>query len=663
MLNELDGFSTRPLVVIPFDGDIDPMTAPGNVFFVSLGDTTHDWTDSGPDSIPSDERDHEGLRRRSGFGRIIGVNQIVWDPATRVLHAKADRLLEEHARYALVVTSGIRAPTGQPLSASEAFRSYQRALDSPDNRWYRKSLAAAEWAARRATPQPHEVVAVSSFTTQSVTYLREKITTQILSAAPPPAPDFNILHGGGRAIFEFDRIESITHNQQIVPDKAAEPGQPYNLTGMRWSPGAVGRIAFGRFTAPDYMIHPGEYIPPRRSRTDVAAPQGSNTLHFTLILPSGPRPANGWPVIVFGHGGNGTRATTPLEIASIPASHGFALICIDNVGHGRGPVSTLTLRMVDGSNVTVPAPGRGFDQDGDGAIGTAEGLLATGSLEIALHTDATLQSGADHLSLIRLIQRGIDADGDGRTEVDPSRIYFFGQSLGAHQGLQLVAYAQPVRASYLVAPFGTAVEARRFSRRSVMGSLLAARRPSLLNAGHGLRSIGGVPVEAPIFDENVPFRGMPPVTNTVPGAMAIQRFWDRIEWRGQIGDATVLAAKLRKRPPTAVSARPLVIWLGRGDQSAMLTESSSIIREGELEDRTVLYRHDLFFAANPTSVKTSHTVYRFQGPSAPTNSITVAIQQQFSRFFASDGTRLERTSPYLETPMMSPLPGQLDFIP
>ena len=36
VLNELDGFSTRPLVVIPFDGDIDPSTVPGNVFFVAL---------------------------------------------------------------------------------------------------------------------------------------------------------------------------------------------------------------------------------------------------------------------------------------------------------------------------------------------------------------------------------------------------------------------------------------------------------------------------------------------------------------------------------------------------------------------------------------------------------------------------------------------------
>jgi hypothetical protein len=105
-----------------------------------------------------------------------------------------------------------------------------------------------------------------------------------------------------------------------------------------------------------------------------------------------------------------------------------------------------------------------------------------------------------------------------------------------------------------------------------------------------------------------------------------------------------------------------VIFIGRGDQSAPLVDSASFVKEGELEGRTVLYRHDLFVAANPTSVRNSHTVYRFQESTA-TDSITDAIQQQFSRFFASDGKVLEQTSPYLETPMRSLLPTRLDFIP
>ena len=660
VLNELDGFSTRPLVSIPFDGDIDPSTVAGNVFFVALGDATDAWSDSGPDSVPADDADHESLRDRRQFGRVTGSNQIVWDPATRMLHAKADRLLDQHTRYALVMTSGVRDAAGQPLAASEQFRRYQDALAEPDDRWYRKTLLAAEWAARRAAPPRTDIVALSSFTTQSITYLREKITSQLLAAPPPPAADFNVGPGGTRAVFSFDRIETITHNQQVSPTGPAVPGEPYNLIGARWVPGAVGRIAFGRFAAPDYLVHPGEYLEPIRSRTGSPQRQGSNTLHFTLTLPAGPAPPNGWPVVVFGHGGNGTRATTPLLIASIPASHGLAVICIDLVGHGRGPASTLTLALTDGSSITLPAPGRGFDQNNDGAIETLEGHNATAPRLLAQYSDAVTQIGVDQLSFVRLIQRGID--GDGEIELDASPIYFLGQSFGAFSNLPFVAYTEAIRASFFLVPPGTPSESRRLSiRRPESGAFLEARTPPLLNSAHGLTSIGGVTMDPPYFDETIPFRDATPRTSTVPGAMAIQRLLDRVEWRGQTGDAAVFARTLRA--PPAGTPRPTVIFFGRGDRSAPLAVSAALVRDGELADRTVLYRHDLFFAANPGAVKNSHTVYRFQGADAPTNPITVAIQQQFSRFFASDGTVLEQTSPYLETPISSDLPAGLDFIP
>ena len=81
VLNQLDGFSLRPRVTIPFDGAIDPATVQGNVFFVSIGDTTDHWTDSGPDSMPTENLDRENLRKRKGFGQVSGINQIVWDHA------------------------------------------------------------------------------------------------------------------------------------------------------------------------------------------------------------------------------------------------------------------------------------------------------------------------------------------------------------------------------------------------------------------------------------------------------------------------------------------------------------------------------------------------------------------------------------------------------
>src|SRR5262249_13525061 len=150
------------------------------------------------------------------------------------------------------------------------------------------------------------------------------------------------------------------------------------------------------------------------------------------------------------------------------------------------------------------------------------------------YADGVTQISADNVSLVRLIQGGIDADGDGQVDLDPSRIYFLGQSFGAASNVPFVAYTQAVRASFFIVPFGTPIEERRMTAfRPVLGSLLAARIPSLLNSANGLRLIGGVPVNAPFFNENIPFRDVPPLVNDVAGAMAIQRLLDRIEWRGR----------------------------------------------------------------------------------------------------------------------------------
>ena len=60
---------------------------------------------------------------------VVAVTQIVRNSATRMLHAKADRLLDEHTRYALVVTNGMRDANGQPLQPSEECRDYRQPLN------------------------------------------------------------------------------------------------------------------------------------------------------------------------------------------------------------------------------------------------------------------------------------------------------------------------------------------------------------------------------------------------------------------------------------------------------------------------------------------------------------------------------------------------------
>jgi hypothetical protein len=63
-----------------------------------------------------------------GTPRLIGVNQLVWDPPTHVLAAESDEQLRQHTRYAFVVTRGVRDSSSAPVSASagQARASYAR---------------------------------------------------------------------------------------------------------------------------------------------------------------------------------------------------------------------------------------------------------------------------------------------------------------------------------------------------------------------------------------------------------------------------------------------------------------------------------------------------------------------------------------------------------
>ena len=62
--------------------------------------------------------------------------------------------------------------------------------------------------------------------------------------------------------------------------------------------------------------------------------QRVNELYCTLILPSGQKPAAGWPVMILAHAGTQHKDDFALRHAAIAASHGIATLAINAVGHG-----------------------------------------------------------------------------------------------------------------------------------------------------------------------------------------------------------------------------------------------------------------------------------------------------------------------------------------
>src|SRR5262249_33249540 len=201
--------------------------------------------------------------------------------------------------------------------------------------------------------------------------------------------------------------------------------------------------------------------------------------------------------------------------------------------------------------VSVPAGGRGFDQNGDHAIGASEGFDATAPQTIFSDVGGRRQTVADFMQLVRVIETGVDSDGDGSRDLDPSRIYYTGLSLGGQEGAVFLAVEPDVRAGVLTSAGGPQIDNRRLGNmRPALGTLLAERTPSLVNSP-GVVQIGGLAVGPPQFNENMPLRdGLPlavrladgtdqviqsPVINTVAGASAIQDVFDHSTWVYQSG--------------------------------------------------------------------------------------------------------------------------------
>src|SRR5262245_21094552 len=91
ILNSLDGFNLQPRLSIPFTGSIDLTTvSSASIFLFKLGPQP----------------------------RFVGINQVVWDPETTTLYAESDELLDQHERYLLVVTDGVRDTAGSAIDSA-----------------------------------------------------------------------------------------------------------------------------------------------------------------------------------------------------------------------------------------------------------------------------------------------------------------------------------------------------------------------------------------------------------------------------------------------------------------------------------------------------------------------------------------------------------------
>jgi Bacterial Ig-like domain len=610
VLNGLDGFNIQPRITVPFNGPVDVSTVSSSTVFLV-----------------------------SSAGEHVGINQVVWEPASNRLHFESDEQLAEATTYLLVLTRGVRGGDGQLLDGTR-FRhdlNYGQTKD-PAVKAYRKALLDALPLAKAGGANPSEIAAVSLFTTQSITAVSRKIRSQLGDVEPT----FLLGTNGERTVFPVSSVSSITWRRQIST-------APTFSTGGLVLPllAGVGTIAFGSYASPDYQTA-SKVIPPIGTATGTPLPQRTNNVQFSLFAPAGVRPPGGWPVAIFGHGFTDWKNGAPPAVAGTLARNGIATLAINVVGHGGGPLGTYTINRAGQPAVTLALGGRGIDQDGNGSIDSTEGVNAAPPYTLVGNRDGLRQTTIDLMQAVKMLKGGIDVDGDASDDLSTSRVYYAGQSFGGIYGTQLLGLEPDIRAGVPNVPGGPIIEIARLSPsfRILVGLSLLTRVPPLYNAvpNPGLSN----------FHENIPFRNLAPVTAT-PDETAIQQFIDRSEWAQQAGNPAAYAPHVMA---------PVIYQFARGDQTVPNPTTSAILRACGCAGRATLYRHDLAYAANPALPKNPHTfLTNLANPAAA--PLAIAAQQQIATFFTSDGAMTadpDGAGPLFETPT-SMVPEDLAFIP
>src|SRR5262249_10332481 len=153
---------------------------------------------------------------------------------------------------------------------------------------------------------------------------------------------------------------------------------------------------------------------------------------------------------------------------------------------------------------------------------------------------------------------------------------------------------------------------------------LGRRSPSLLN----------LPGD---FQEDLPLHGDRPIVAPVSGALAIQEYVARAEWLGRRGDPVAYARHLRKAPLPGLEPAHVLVQFALGDRVVPNPTTATLVRAGELGDRTVLVRTDRVANAMGAEWPDPHGfLLAVRAPGLVGRGAALA-QEQVARFLREEG--------------------------
>lgn len=601
-VNELDGFNPQARLTVKFNGDVNPDTLRDGLFYL--------WLD------PAWPRPYT----MAPAGTVTRINRVVYDPRSRTAYAKPDDVLEQGRRYAIIVTDAVKDREGNAVTADLGFSlCRQRQIGGE----YCVAVSEAAALAEERIPGA-KVVGGSVFTTLSGTAWLQSAREFL----PAVKPSVEWLPSGQFAASEIRRI---VWRKQVRESGNKFEDEELPFSAALIAQAGVGSVSFGKFRSPKFL---------RDNMTIDATPTGSpvstpnsEEIHFHVFLPVRPAPSGGYPVLIAGHAFTDSRFGMPTVAALAMASRGYAVVAINAVGHGFGPESSIRITNAQGATVELPAPGRGRDIANSGVITEFGGcVVLTPGIPVGVR-DCIRQTAADNMQLVRALREGIDTNGDGRADLDGSRISYLGQSLGAFYGVPLLAVEPAISAGVMNAGGAGVVETARegSSLRPLLQFYLGARLPFLLNDGFD-------------FDEQYTGRYQPVTILTKRGAADVQEALERLEWIESPGAASTYAPHLKSATLPGMPIKRVLFQIAWGDQTVPNPSNSLLIRAANMREQTSMFRNDWAREVKPDLPKNPHTflTYLIDPSRAP---IGLAAFTQAALFLLSDSESVPNVNP------------------
>lgn len=384
-------------------------------------------------------------------------------------------VLEEAHHYCAVVTSRVRDKEGRNIAPSDELLTAVEKKEGPLAPIYGAAYDKVK-AALGGALGAERIVALSPYTTQQIVSetfaLREALETSpaatlkwdAASMAPMGAVKFAAAPGGvlpAGFTASLDAWLGVVPQDKKLPDGSDDPDESLPVRAHD----KIAAVGTAVFDAINYLqVRPAKYddvdhatFARDASGKPIPAPEKpTSKIWVTIVVPTGAMPASGYPVVIAQHGLSSSRAYM-MALANTFAKKGWMTVAIDSVTFGARANDPKF--QVDTTSDWAKAPGATYDGPdgmadlvGDDVRKERAGSfdLFGGLKNILAMRDQVRQASFDTAQLVKVLRSNPDLSplktGADVPKIDPDKIAYVGDSLGAIEGATAAALEPHVKA-------------------------------------------------------------------------------------------------------------------------------------------------------------------------------------------------------------------------